>query len=597
MISKAFLPKPIGSAAFLWSIIRERLVRPLLAAAALGGLGALLQAVAPLFLKGAVDHFAQSRMDAATVAVLFYVGAIGAARLAHAAFIPVYAGAARRLVHSVSSKVYGHTLDLPYAYHLARRTGELSRIIADGLFGCRTIFMAVVSILLPTAVEIFVAGGVLLHLFDAAMLAAYLAFVALYGLTFHFAIKAQKQAQTAAMKSDGAASNLFLDSLLNFENVKTFTAEPAVMTRLGALLDESERKWLGFFSLYARNSVALAIVLTLSFGGIFALALRRLGEGGGAQSDLLLIALYLMQAISPVERLTGMSRELLQGFVHVDHMLDILSEKTEAALFGGNAPLPGRGPVEIRVEGLSHAYSNGHFVLRDVSFEIPAGRSLAVVGASGGGKSTLARLLFRFLEPTRGAILVDGVAIETIGLEDLRRAFALAPQDCVLFNDTLRDNVLFARPEATRAEIAAAMRAAGLDEVIARLPQGEETVVGERGLRLSGGEKQRVAIARALLRRPRLLVFDEATSSLDTRTERLIQDRLAIATKGVTRLVIAHRLSTVIDADEIIVLEDGEIVERGDHARLVASGGVYARMWAAQRRDQESEALDDIRAG
>lgn len=564
----------------------------MLAAASLSVLGALLTAGAPLLLKRAVDFFAASDLTAALLLALSYVGTLGAARLAQAGFVPLYAGVAHRLMHSVSSEIYRHTLELPYDFHLTRRTGELSRTIADGVNGCRMIVLSLASVLLPTALEIFIAGGVLLHLFDAAMLAAYAAFVAIYGATFYLSLNGQREAQVAALKHDGAVSNLFVDSLLNYENVKIFTAERAVMARLGGLLAESERSWLGFFSLYAKNSFALAMVFTLSFGGILALAIRRLGEGGGEQSDLLLIALYLMQVVSPIERIAGMSRELLQGFTHAERMLDILSEQTEASLAGGAAAIPGAGPVAIRAEGLWHSHHQGHPALRDVGFEIPAGRSLAVVGPSGGGKSTLARLLFRFHAPERGTIFVDGVAVERIGLRDLRAAFALVPQDCVLFNDTLLDNIRFARQEATRGEVDEAMRAAGLEEVIARLPQGEQTMVGERGLRLSGGEKQRVAIARALLKRPRFFIFDEATSALDTRTERLIQERLAVAAKGATSLVIAHRLSTVVDADEIIVLEEGAIVERGDHESLLAAGGRYAGMWAAQRRAEAGERVD-----
>ncbi len=567
----------------------------MLGAACLVALGAMFQALAPLLLKHAVDLFAASDVGAAGFAVLGYVFLLGAARIALASFIPLYAGVARRLLHTVSFEIYRHTLDLPYSFHLGRRTGELSRTIADGLNGCRTILMSLVSILLPTLLEICVAGGVLLHLFDTAMLAAYAAFVAIYGATFYLSIKQQRDAQLAAMKRDGNVSNLFVDGLLNYENVKIFTAERAVMTKLGELLDESERSWLRFFSLYAKNSFALAIVFMLSFGGIFALAIRRLGDGGGDQSDLLLIALYLMQVVSPIERIAGMSRELLQGFAHAERMLDILSEETEASIAGGDAAIPGSGPVTIRVDALWHSHHHGYPVLRAVGFEIPAGRSLAVVGPSGSGKSTLARLLFRFHTPERGEICVNGVRVERIGLHNLRSAFALVPQDSVLFNDTLLDNVAFARPDATREELDEAMRIAGLDGVIARLPQGERTVVGERGLRLSGGEKQRVAIARALLKRPRFFIFDEATSALDTRTERLIQERLAIAAKGATSLIIAHRLSTVVDADEIVVLDEGAIVERGDHDTLLAAGGRYADMWAAQRRaDADASVEADV---
>ncbi|MBG0809400.1 ABC transporter ATP-binding protein [Methylosinus sp. H3A] len=570
-------------AKFILETAGARLVGRTFAAGAVGAVGALFQAGAPLALGRAVDLFGHGDANGATIAVFVYVGLLGAARLAPAIATPFTMAVERRLVHAISHKVYAHALDLPYAYHLTRRTGELGRTISEGVNACRHLLSMVLG-LLPMAVEIITAAGVLLHLFDAAMLAAYSAFVAVYGVTFALSMKGHRETARRAFEQDGKASNLFVESLLNFESVKAFVAERAVMTRLGELFGEAERIWLRHFSQAARNQIALTIVFTLSFGAIFGLAVLRLRDGGQA-SDLLIVALYLAQVVRPIEHFTAVWRELIRSSAQVERMLAILSEKTETQLAGDGADLPGEGPLSLRVEGLWHSHHPDHPTLRDVSFTLPRGGTLAVVGPSGGGKSTLVRLLFRFHEPERGAIFVDGVAIEALDLRALRGVLALVPQDCVLFNETLIDNIRFARPEATRAEIDEAMRAAGLDEVVARLPQGEATIVGERGLRLSGGEKQRVAIARALLKRPRLLVLDEATSSLDTRTERLIQERIASVSAGVTRFIVAHRLSTVVDADEIIVLEDGAIVERGAHDALLAADGCYAQMWAAQRRE------------
>ncbi|PWB95902.1 metal ABC transporter permease [Methylosinus sporium] len=576
---------------FILEAVGPRLLGLTVATTALTALGALFQAVAPLALGRAVDLFSHADAAGSTLAVCLYVGLLGAARLAPTIATPFTMSVERRLVHAISSKVYAHALDLPYAYHLTRKTGELGRTISEGVNACRHL-LSMVSGLLPMAIEIVAAAGVLSHLFDASMLAAYTAFVALYAATFAISAKGYRETALLALEQDGKASNLFIESLLNFETVKAFVAERAVMARLRDLFDQAEGGWLRHSAQGARNQIALTVVFTLSFGGIFALAVKRLETSGGPPSDLLLVALYLTQVVRPIEHFTLVWREVIRSGAQVERMLAILTEKTEAELSPGGEALPGEGPLSVGVEGLLYSHHPDHPTLREVSFVIPPGRTLAIVGPSGGGKSTLARLLFRFHEPQRGAIRFDGVPIEDLNLRVLRGALALVPQDCVLFNETLVDNIRFARPGATREEIEAAMSAAGLNDVVGRLPQGENTIVGERGLRLSGGEKQRVAIARALLKRPRLLVLDEATSALDTRTERLIQERIADVARGVTRFVVAHRLSTVVEADEIIVLEEGAIVERGSHDALLAADGCYAKMWAAQRREDAEAALE-----
>ena len=578
-------------AKFILEAAGARLLGRTFAAGAVAAIGSLFQAGAPLALGRAVDLFGRGDVDGATLSVFVYVALLGAARLAPAIATPFTMSVERRLVHTISHEGHAHALDLalwlssdapdrrarPHG-HRRRQRLPLSALDDHGPAAhgwsrsSRRRASCCISSTPPCSPPMS-------------------AFVAVYGVTFSLSMKGHRQTALHAHEQDGKASNLFVESLLNFETVKAFVAERAVMARLADLFGEAERRWLAHFSHAARNQIALTIVFTLSFGAIFALAVRRLQSGGPA-SDLLIVALYLAQVIRPIEHFTMVWRELIRSSAQVERMLVILSEETEAQRAAGGADLPGDGPLSLRVEGLWHSHHPGRPTLRDVSFALPPGKTLAVVGPSGGGKSTLARLLFRFHEPERGAIFVDGVAIEELDLRALRGALALVPQDCVLFNETLVDNLRFARPEATRAEIEEAMRAAGLDEVLARLPQGEETIVGERGLRLSGGEKQRVAIARALLKRPRLLVLDEATSSLDTRTERLIQERIASVSAGVTRVIVAHRLSTIVDADEIIVLEEGAIVERGAHDALLAADGRYAQMWAAQRREDAQAALE-----
>ena len=540
--------------------------------------------------KAAVDAVAARDAQAAAFAVLAYAGLELAGRCVGVLLNMGYGGVWRRLQRGMARRVYAHVLDLPHAYHLASRTGELSRTITDGIYGIRSVLGALLFGLLPVLLQVAAIGAIFAHSYPPGVLGILLVFTAAYAVTFARGTVRQRAALRVASKADADASGHANDALVNHETVKLFGAEGFINGRIDAALARSETGWRAYYREQGRNGIVLAVLFAAALGAMLLVAVREVAGGGLSPGGFVLVNAYVLQLIAPIERLGSASRELTQGLTYVEQLSRILAEPRERA--GGAALPPGDGPVGLQVEDLRFAYHPEQPILRGVSFEVPPGRTVAVVGASGSGKSTLARLLFRLYEPTAGRILIDGAPAGSLDLHALRAAMAIVPQDTPLFHETLAENVLFGRPDATQDEVAAAAAFAGLDPVVAALPDGWDTVVGERGLRLSGGEKQRVAIARAILKRPRLFVLDEATSSLDTHTERFIQDSLVSAVRGTTTLVIAHRLSTVRDADEIIVLDAGVVAERGSHAALLARDGLYAGLWAAQQEGSERVAAE-----
>jgi ATP-binding cassette, subfamily B, heavy metal transporter len=372
-----------------------------------------------------------------------------------------------------------------------------------------------------------------------------------------------------------------VDSLLNYETVKYFGNESHIADRYDASLARVEDltvRALGFRSL---TGILFATILGLGTGLILLLALGRVTAGAMTLGELVLVNAYLVQLTRPMERLGQLYRSIKQAFVDLEQLIELLAEEPEVEDRPAAIALPA-GPGAVTFEGVSFAYDPARPILQGIDFRLTPGRRVAVVGPTGAGKSTIARLLFRFYDPTRGRVLIDGHDLRDVTQASLRATIAVVPQDTVLFNDTIGYNLAFGRPDATPAEVEAAARAAQLHDFIAGLPDGYATLVGERGLKLSGGEKQRVALARAILKRPRILILDEATSALDSATEQTIQRRLRGALGGVTTLVIAHRLATIVDADEILVLDKGRIVERGPHEQLLARGGLYADLWRRQ---------------
>jgi ATP-binding cassette subfamily B protein len=396
-----------------------------------------------------------------------------------------------------------------------------------------------------------------------------------------------RRRQRRAVAEGAEAHGKAVDSLLNYETVKYFGNERHIADRYDGALQEVERLTVNAMMWRSLTGILQVSILGVGLTAMILLAASKVAGGAMTVGDFVLVNTYLLQLIRPLDRLGQLYRSIKQSLTDVEQMLTLLDQPAEVADAAGAGILP-KGPGRLRFEGVGFAYDPRRPVLNDVSFEVPPGRTLAIVGPSGAGKSTIGRLLFRFYDPTSGRITLDGADIAAVTQASLREAIAVVPQDAVLFNDTILYNLAFGRPGASMEEIEQAARQAQIHDFIASLPDGYETMVGERGLKLSGGEKQRVAIARAILKRPRLFLFDEATSALDSHTELAIQRSLREVSRGTTTLVIAHRLSTIVHADEILVLEDGRIAERGSHAALLNRGGAYAALWARQQADREA---------
>jgi ATP-binding cassette subfamily B protein len=494
----------------------------------------------------------------------------------------VFARVMARSSRVVARRVFEHLHALSLRFHLDRRTGAVSRDLERGMSAISDLLDWTIYTILPTLLEIVLVTTILAVKFDWTFPAITLGTIAAY-VAFTFRVTEWRlRWYRAANEADTHASGRAVDSLLNYETVKYFGNEAW----------ESRRYDEGLVRLEDAQVKSLKSLAVLNIGqsGIVALGLTLLlwrgaagvHEGRMSIGDLVMVNAFLLQLAAPLNFLGMVYREVKQALTNIERMFDLLDEPQEVRDAPGAPPLPDGGG-EVRFEAVDFGYDPRRQVLHGVDFEIPAGRTVAVVGATGSGKSTLARLLFRFFDVTGGRITIDGRDLREVDQGSLRRAIGIVPQDTVLFNDSIYYNIAYGRPEATREQVEAAARAAHVHDFILRLPDGYDTPVGERGLKLSGGEKQRVAIARTILKDPRILILDEATSALDTRTERAIQDELAEVSRHRTTLVIAHRLSTIVDADQILVLDAGRVVERGSHAELLARGGRYAQMWRLQQ--------------
>ena len=450
----------------------------------------------------------------------------------------------------------------------------------------------------PTLIEMVMVTGILWAMFDWRFaLLTFVAVSAYLGFTLGFT-NVRVRIRRTMNDNDNEARSKSVDSLLNYETVKYFGNEAHEAARFDLALARYERAAVkSQVSLNMLNLGQAAIVAT-GLAAIMMLAAEGVRAGTMTVGKFVLVNTYLMQLYQPLNFLGFVYREIKQSLVDMEQMFALLTVPAEVADRPGAGALAAHltdGPAgEVRFEDVHFGYRPDHEILKGVSFSVPAGAKLAIVGPTGAGKSTISRLLFRFYDVTEGCIRIDGQDIRDVTQASLRAAIGVVPQDTVLFNDTIRYNIAYGRPDATQAEIERAARLAQVHDFVLRLPDGYDTRVGERGLKLSGGEKQRVAIARTILKDPRILILDEATSALDTRTEQEIQSALRAVARDRTTLVIAHRLSTVVDADEIIVLQDGRVAERGRHARLLAQGGLYARMWALQVLEREDAEPDPM---
>jgi ATP-binding cassette, subfamily B, heavy metal transporter len=500
----------------------------------------------------------------------------------------IFADVAMHAVRCLARDVFSHLHLLSLRFHLERKTGGLTRILERGRNSIETIVRTTVLTAVPTLVEFFLILGIFLFQFDwryaavvTAMILAYMGFTTA-ATNWRIAIR------RAMNESDTDANTKAIDSLLNFETVKYFNAEEREEQRYDKSIARYERMSVKTYTSLAFLNAGQAVIFTLGLTAAMTMSIHGIMSGANTVGDFVLINAMMIQLYQPLNFMGVVYREIRQSMVDIEMMFAILGQRPEVE------DRPGAKPLEVTdgrlsFEHVSFYYDARRSILEDVSFEVPAGKTVAIVGPSGAGKSTLSRLIFRFYEPSAGRITIDGQDIAFATQTSLRAKIGVVPQDTVLFNDSMAYNIRYGRFDATNAEVRDAARLARISHFIEQIPGGYEAQVGERGLKLSGGEKQRVAIARTILKAPPILVLDEATSALDTFTEREIQDALDIVAKGRTTLVIAHRLSTIVHADEIIVLDKGKIVERGAHGALLARNGLYAAMWKRQYEVRQAE--------
>ncbi len=519
----------------------------------------------------------------------------GATRIAMALLTQVrdglFAKVAMHAVRRLALQTFQHMHQLSLRFHLERKTGGLTRVLERGRNGIEELSRLMVLTLVPTIVEFLLVIGTLAYEFDILYSVVVLVMVAAYlGYTYK-ATEWRIAIRRRMNDSDTDANTKAVDSLLNYETVKYFGAEKRETDRYDQSMARYEKASTQTYVSLAVLNAGQAVIFTIGMGVVMWLAARDIMAGRATIGSFVLVNTMLVQLSMPLNFMGMIYREIKQALIDIDDMFKILHRNPEIADRPGAQPLAVSDAV-VRFEDVHFAYVPERPILRGISFTVPAGRTVAIVGPSGAGKSTLSRLLFRFYEPQGGRITVDGQDIASVQQDSLRAAIGMVPQDTVLFNDTIGYNVRYGRWEASEAEVREAATLAQIDRFIAALPEGYDTPVGERGLKLSGGEKLRVAIARTILKGPPILVLDEATSALDSFTEREIQDALDRVSRGRTTLVIAHRLSTVVGADEIIVLDQGRIAERGTHLGLLDQGGVYAAMWNRQREAEAArEAL------
>ena len=542
----------------------------------------VLAALGPVALKLVIDRLTAEGGSTVSPAWLvgLYVLSQYLARTALEARGLIYARAERRLLRGLSERLFTHVMSLPLSAHLEQRTGAVTQAIDNGQDGLRMILHHLVFTLVPVTAELATVAIVLAQLASGTFLVLFIAAAVCYSVAFAFStskIAASARAAAAARTAAGAA---ITDGLLNYEIVRYFTAELEVGRKVRAALVRGEQAWVAFHARYARSGLIVAGVFALFLGATALCAAREVQAATLTVGGFVMVNTYVLQMVRPLEMSGHAVQGLTQGVALLERALQIVAMPAEPGI--GAAPRPLRGPGELQFERVSLAYRARRPVLCDVSLRVAAGRTVAIVGESGSGKSSLVRLLLRMVEPDSGRILIDGTAIGSLAPEDVRRAVAVVPQDCALFDDTIGYNIAIGRPGADRGAVERAAQLAHLHAFIMKLPDGYDTRVGERGVHLSGGERQRIAIARAVLRQPLIYVFDEVTSALDGATERAILESLEEVSRCVTTLMITHRLASVAQADEIVVLEGGRVAERGSHATLLRAEGRYAALWAAQ---------------
>ncbi|WP_407192577.1 ABCB family ABC transporter ATP-binding protein/permease [Bradyrhizobium sp. STM 3566] len=494
----------------------------------------------------------------------------------------IFARVAMHAVRKLATITFIHMHELSLRFHLERKTGGLTRVLERGREGIEVIVRMVILQLIPTIVEVSLLLAVLLWQFDWRYVVATLITVALYMYYTYIATEWRIGIRRKMNDSDTEANTKAIDSLLNYETVKYFGAEAREAQRYDKSVERYEEASIRTYTSLAVLNTGQAVIFTLGLTATMLMCAIGVRNGTNTVGDFVLINAMMIQLYQPLNFMGMVYREIKQAIIDIEKMFNVLGREAEIRDAPDAKPLVISAGT-VRFEDVRFAYEPTRPILKGISFEVPAGKTIAIVGPSGAGKSTISRLLFRLYDVSGGKILIDGQDIRNVMQASLRASIGMVPQDTVLFNDTIRYNIRYGRWDASDAEVEEAARLAQIDHFIRMAPKGYETQVGERGLKLSGGEKQRVAIARTVLKAPPILVLDEATSALDTHTEHEIQGALDRVAKNRTSLVIAHRLSTIVGADEIIVLDQGRIAERGTHAKLLAQGGLYASMWNRQR--------------
>ncbi|RLA54257.1 MAG: metal ABC transporter permease [Gammaproteobacteria bacterium] len=553
--------------------------------------GAIL--LIPFLLKYLVDSLEGQNLQPLAPAVLFgLVVAYGAARFSNVFFgelrDTIFGRVSERAMRRIGLQVFRHVHALDLDFHLNRRTGGLARDIERGVTGISFLMRFFVFNIIPTLFEIAMVVCILLFNYGASFAVITLVSVFAYGLFSLRATQWRTRFVREMNEADSASNTRAMDSLLNYETVKYFTNEEFEAQRYDTELEKWEKaRRKNRLSLFGLNG-GQALIIALSQTSMIGLAAWQVSDGQISLGDFILINQFMIQLFMPLGFLGFVFREIKASLASIEKIFELLALKP-AVVDAAHAPSLQMQHGGIVFNKVCFGYRPERNILREVDFTIEAGQKVAVVGVSGSGKSTLVKLLFRFYDPDSGSISVDGQDISQVSQASLRRAIGIVPQDTVLFNDSIFENVRYGSPRATDQEVEEAIRLAHLDEFIAALPEGSATMVGERGLKLSGGEKQRVSIARTILKRPPIMVFDEATSSLDSKSERAILSSLAEISRDHTSLVIAHRLSTIVDADRIVVLHHGEIVEQGTHQQLLQHAGHYAELWRAQLKQRDIE--------
>ena len=544
----------------------------------------------PVVFKNMIDGFSVADQALALPALLLIL--YGALRFSTSLFTELreflFARVTQRAVRQVALEVFRHLHALSLRFHLERQTGGMSRDVERGTRSISSLISYTLYSILPTLVEIGLVLGILFVKYDFGFVLITLVSLTAYIVFTVMVSNWRISIRRAVNESDSAANTRAVDSLLNYETVKYFNNEAYEARRY----DEQMLKWEDAAT-RSQNTLSTLnlgqqLIIALGVTAMMWRAANGVVDGQMTIGDLVLVNAFLIQLYVPLNSLGLVYREIRQALTDLERMFNLLKENREIADAPDARDLPS-GALQVNFDAVDFAYDPQRPILQNLNFSVPVGKTVAVVGHSGAGKSTLARLLFRFYDVTGGAIRINGHDLRTLKQGSLRAAIGIVPQDTVLFNDSIFYNIKYGRPDASREEVFAAARAAQLHDFIESLPQKYETRVGERGLKLSGGEKQRVAIARTLLKNPPILIFDEATSALDSATERAIQGQLELAAIGRTTLIIAHRLSTVMNADEILVMQAGHIIERGTHAALLAADGTYARMWTLQQQEQAAE--------